>query len=65
MSSPLAIATVNSVLRNLLEAAAHEDSDLLDTTVTTQPPTIARSGNDANQLNVFLYSTMVNTTFSN
>ncbi len=65
MSSPLAIATVTSVLRNLLESAAHEDSELLDTTVTTQPPAIARSGNDANQLNVFLYSTTVNTTFSN
>ena len=35
MSAPSAIATVTSTLRNLLTQAAHEDPELLDTTVTT------------------------------
>lgn len=65
MSAPSAIATVTSTLRNLLTQAALEDSELLDTTVTTQPPSIARNGNDANQLNLFLFSTSVDTAFSN
>ncbi len=65
MSSPSAIAAVTSTLRNLLTSAAHEDPELLDTTVTTQPLAVARSGNDANQLNLFLYSTSVDTAFSN
>ena len=65
MSSPSAIATVTSTLRNLLTNAAHEDDELLDTTVTTQPPGIARNGIETNQLNLFLYSTVVDTTFSN
>jgi hypothetical protein len=65
MSAPSAIAAVTSTLRNLLTNAALEDSELLDTTVTTQPPAVARNGNDANQLNLFLYSTAVDTAFSN
>lgn len=65
MSSPSAIAAVTSTLRNLLTSAAHEDPELLDTTVTTRPPAVARQGNEANQLNLFLYSTSVNTAFSN
>lgn len=65
MSAPSAIATVTSTLRNLLTQAALEDPELLDTTVTTQPPAIARNGNDANQLNLFLFSTSVDTAFSN
>ncbi len=65
MSAPSAIATVTSTLRNLLTQAALEDPELLDTTVTTQPPAIARNGNEANQLNLFLFSTSVDTAFSN
>ncbi|MCF6218063.1 MAG: DUF4255 domain-containing protein [Gammaproteobacteria bacterium] len=65
MSSPSAIAAVTSTLRNLLTTAAHEAPELLDTTVTTQPPGIARNGNDANQLNLFLYGTSIDTAFSN
>jgi len=38
---------------------------LLDTTVSTQPPSVARVGHDSNQLNLFLYSTNVDTAFSN
>jgi hypothetical protein len=65
MSSPSAIAAVTSTLRNLLTNAALEDSELLDTTVTTQPPSVARNNNDANQLNLFLYATSIDTAFSN
>ena len=65
MSNPSAIAAVTSTLRNLLTSAALEDPELLDITVSTQSPGIARNGNDANQLNLFLYSTAVDTAFSN
>ena len=65
MSAPSAIATVTSTLRNLLTQAAHEDPELLDTTVTTQPPSVARNGNEANQLNLFLFGISVDTAFSN
>lgn len=66
MSAPSAIATVTSTLRNLLTQAALEDPELLDTTVTTQSPAIARKDdNEANQLNLFLFSTSIDTAFSN
>jgi hypothetical protein len=65
MSAPSAIAAVTSTLRNLLTDAAHDDPELLDTIVTTQPPSVARVGIEANQLNLFLYSTSVDTAFSN
>ena len=65
MSSPLAISAVTLTLRNLLTDVAHEDAELLDTLVTTQPPGVARKSNTANQLNIFLYSTSVDTAFSN
>ena len=65
MSSSLAISAVTLTLRNLLTDIAHEDAELLDTLVTTQPPGVARKGITANQLNIFLYSTSVDTAFSN
>ena len=65
MSAPSAIAAVTSTLRNLLTDAALQDPELLDTTVTTQPPSVARTSNDANQINLFLYSTAVDAAFSN
>lgn len=65
MSSPTAIAAVTATLRNLLTSAAHDDTELLDTTVTTKAPSIARNGVTANQLNLFLFGTAVNTAFSN
>ena len=65
MSSSLAISAVTLTLRNLLTDVAHEDAELLDTLVTTQPPGVARTGITANQLNIFLYSTSVDTAFSN
>jgi len=65
MSAPSAIAAVTATLRNLLTDAALEDPELLDTTVTTQPPAVARKDKEANQLNLFLFSTAVDTAFSN
>lgn len=57
MSSPSAIAAVTATLKLLLKDSA--------STVTTQPPGRARNGVTGNQLNLFLYSTSVNTAFSN
>lgn len=56
MSSPAALATVTATLQHLLADVA--------TSVTTQPPSTARSGS-GDQLNIFLYSTHYNTAFSN
>ncbi|HFE32021.1 MAG TPA: DUF4255 domain-containing protein [Gammaproteobacteria bacterium] len=56
MSSPAALATVTATLQHLLSGVA--------TTVTTQPPSAARSGT-GEQLNIFLYSTHTNSAFSN
>jgi hypothetical protein len=56
MSNALAIAAVTATLRNLLTAGIKADTDLDDATVTMQPVDRARTdGNNANQLNVFLY----------
>lgn len=56
MSSPAALATVTATLQHLLSGVA--------ASVTTQPPSTARSGS-GEQLNIFLYSTYYNTAFSN
>ncbi len=56
MSSPAALATVTATLQHLLNDAA--------SSVTTQPPSTARSGS-GEQINIFLYSTNYNTAFSN
>jgi hypothetical protein len=56
MSNSAAIAAVTATLRNLLTAGVATDTDLVDATVTIQPPDRARAnGNSANQINVFLY----------
>ena len=66
MSNPLAIAAVTATLRNLLTQGVTTDPDLADATVTTQPPDKARDGNNnANQLNLFLYQTMLNAAWRN
>jgi hypothetical protein len=56
MSSPAALATVTATLQHMLSGVA--------ASVTTQPPSTARSGT-GEQLNIFLYSTYYNTAFSN
>src|SRR5262249_12355449 len=56
MSNPLAIAAVTAALRNLLTQGLTVDSELSDATVTMQPLDRARAnGNNANQVNIFLY----------
>ena len=57
MSSPDALATVTATLRHLLTPAA--------ATVSTKPPSLARVGEDGEQINIFLYSTHYNSAFSN
>lgn len=57
MSNSMAIAAVTATLKRLLS-----DSALA---VTAQPPGKARDGETGNQTNLFLYSTAVNTAFSN
>ncbi|NOZ53818.1 MAG: DUF4255 domain-containing protein [Gammaproteobacteria bacterium] len=59
MSTPAALATVTATLQNLVSSV------VAGATVTTQPPSVARNGGDGEQINIFLYSTQVNTAFSN
>lgn len=57
MSGPNALATVTATLRHLLAGAA--------SSVTTKPPSVARMGENGEQINIFLYSTQYNPSFSN
>jgi hypothetical protein len=57
MSSPDALATVTATLRHLLAGAA--------ATVSTKPPSVARVGENGEQINIFLYSTQYNPALSN
>jgi hypothetical protein len=59
MSNPLAIAAVTATLRNLLTARIHDDAELNDAQVTTRPLDRVRDGNAGNQLNLFLYQTVI------
>ncbi len=59
MSSSDALATVTATLQHLLSNATTAN------TVSTQPPSIARLNNSGSQINIFLYNTYTNTTFSN
>jgi hypothetical protein len=66
VSQPSAIAAVAATLRNMLASGVTPDPDLNDTTVTTQPPDRARAaGNNANQLNIFLYQALPNAAWRN
>ncbi len=73
MSNSLAIAAVTATLRNMLDQVinAHpsvdptSDPELNGTTVTTRPPDKAREGITANQLNIFLYQTVINPAWRN
>ncbi|TQV82486.1 DUF4255 domain-containing protein [Exilibacterium tricleocarpae] len=58
MSTPAALATVTATLQHILSDVAP------GTDVTTQPPSVARSGNGP-QVNIFLYGTYHNPAFSN
>jgi len=66
MSNSLAIAAVTATLRNLLHAGITNEPDLADASITMQPLDRARTnGNNANQLNLFLYHVVPNATWRN
>src|SRR3954464_2784047 len=66
MSSPLAIAAVTATLRNLLTTSIASDPELNEPHVTMQPLDRARpAGNNANQLNIFLYWSLPNAAWRN
>lgn len=66
MSNSLAIAAVTATLRDILSLVAQRlpldpnpDPELNDATCTTKPLDKARTGEGANQLNLFLYQTSI------
>lgn len=64
MSNALAIAAVTTTLCQLIEQAVSQE--LEGGTVTTRPPDKARkSGDDKNQINIFLYQTLPNAAWRN
>jgi Pvc16 N-terminal domain len=72
MSNTLAIGAVTATLRRLLNRASQPlpfdpdpDADLADATCTARPPDKARSSEDTNQLNLFLYQTAYNAALRN
>jgi hypothetical protein len=65
MSNSLAIAAVTATLRNLLTNGFNADPDLSGTQVTTLPLDRAREGINTNQVNLFLYQTMINANWRN
>ena len=66
MSNAQAIAVVTATLRNLLEAGVNGDAPLGFVRTTTQPPDKARgSGDNDNQLNLFLYQTTIDGAWRN
>lgn len=69
MSNYLAIAAVTATLRNTLQSELDRqrarDSELADVQVTALPLDRARENNDSNQINLFLYQTAINASWSN
>jgi hypothetical protein len=63
MSNALAIAAATATLRNLITKGV---DDLPNQNVTTRPPDRARAGNSGpDQLNIFLYETVLNAAWRN
>lgn len=63
MSNALAIAAVTATLRNLITKSVH---DLPNQNVTTKPLDKVRTGNSSpDQLNIFLYQTVLNAAWRN
>lgn len=60
MSNADALATVTATLRGMLL-----DRVAADVEVSTKPPSVARTGVNSPQINIFLYSTQHNSAFSN
>ncbi len=68
MSNYLAIAAVTATLRNLLmnvDMGIPADPALADTQITTRPLDRARTADDNNQINLFLYHTAPNAALRN
>ncbi|HZH79643.1 MAG TPA: DUF4255 domain-containing protein [Archangium sp.] len=72
MSNPLAIAAVTATLRDVLSRIAQRppgdpqhDPELVDTQVSTRPLDKARTTEQRNQLNLFLYQALPNAAFRN
>lgn len=65
MSNALAIAAVTATLRSLIEAGVDADPSLSGVTVTTRPLDKARDSNANNQVNLFLYHTVINPSWRN
>ena len=65
MSNALAIAAATATLRHLLDSQVPQVADLSGLSVTTQPPDVAEKSSADNQLNLFLYQTVVNGAWRN
>jgi Pvc16 N-terminal domain len=72
MSNTLAIGAVTATLRQILSKVSEPlpldppvDSDLADATCTARPPDKARTAEDTNQVNIFLYQTAPNAALRN
>lgn len=72
MSNTLAIAAVTATIQDILGAVAQPmpgdpdpDSDLADAFCSSRPPDKARSAEDVNQLNLFLFQTVPNAALRN
>jgi len=72
VSNTLAIAAVTATLKDILAAVAQPlpsdpdpDSDLADAFCTARPPDKARTSEDVNQLNLFLFQTVPNAALRN
>jgi hypothetical protein len=72
MSNTLAIAAVTATIKDILAAVSqplpgdpNPDSDLADAFCSARPPDKARTSEDVNQLNLFLYQTVPNAALRN
>ncbi len=72
MSNSLAIGAVTATLRSMLDGVntplpidPQSDPDLVDAHCTARPPDKARTSEDTNQLNLFLYQTVPNAAMRN
>jgi hypothetical protein len=65
MSNNAAIAAVTATLTNMLQAAVAADPVVSSGTVTTRPPDKARQGAPVNQVNLFLYRTVIDAAWRN
>jgi hypothetical protein len=65
MSSALAIAAVTAALRSLIETGIAADPSMAGVVVTTRPLDRARDSNANNQVNLFLYHTLLNSSWRN